>query len=199
MNVRLPQDSDFPIISGEDLYPVMQSILLRENKFSRNQEHFWIVGLDINHKILFVELVGLGRSNRVNADAPTIFRIAIYKLAVKVVLIHNHPSGTMRPSPADIDFTDRAFKSGRLLAINVLDHLIISETEFFSFAKKGEMDKIKISGKYELLSDEQKELMKLKVEHENSMAIAKKLLKEGMTIDFVKKVTGLRKVDIEGL
>ena len=199
MNVRLPQDSDHPIITGEDLYPVMQSILLRENKFGRSQEHFWIVGLDAKHKILFVELIGLGQNNRVHADAPTIFRMAIYKMAAKAVLVHNHPSGVMRPSHADLDFTDRVYKAGKMLLIEVIDHLIISETEFISFAKKGEMENIKVSGKYELLNDEQKELLKLKMEHDNSLAIARKLMKEGMTIDFIKKVTGLRKVDLEDL
>lgn len=113
-------------------------------------------------------------------------------------LVHNHPSGTMRPSNADKDFTDRAFKSGRLLAIDMIDHLIISEKKFFSFAKKGEMEIIKVSGKYELLNDEQKELMKLKAKHDMQLNIARKMLKDGLSIDIIKKYTGLRKVDIEG-
>ena len=199
MNVRLPQDSDFPISSSYDLYPVMQSILLRENKFGRDQEHFWVVGLDNASKILFIELIGLGRSNRVHTDAPTLFRMAIYKMASRVILVHNHPSGNLTPSDSDIDFTDHKYKSGKILLVEVIDHLIIDEKSFYSFADKGVLSIIKNSGKYEVLLEDQKELLKLKVEHENSLTIAKKMLKDGMSIDIIKKYTGLRKVDIEEL
>ena len=199
MNVRLPQDSDFPISSSHDLYPVMQSILLRENRFSRNQEHFWVVGLDNASKILFIELIGLGRSNRVEADAPTVFRMAIYKMASRVILVHNHPSGNITPSDSDIDSTDHKYKSGKILLVEVIDHLIISEKDFFSFADKGLMESIKKSGKYEVPLEDQKELLKLKAKHENSIAIAKKMLKKGYDLDVIRELTGLRKVDIEEL
>ena len=86
-----------------------------------------------------------------------------------------------------------------MLLIEVIDHLIISETEFFSFAKKGEMENIKVSGKYELLNDEQKELLKLKEKHEEKISIARKMLKDGVDINTIKKYTGLRKVDLEEL
>ena len=69
--------------------------MLRENKIRRNQELFWVVGLDNSNKILFVELVSLGSVNTTPINHPEIFRMAIYKMAVKIILMHNHPSGEM--------------------------------------------------------------------------------------------------------
>ncbi|MGX1930135.1 JAB domain-containing protein [Flagellimonas sp. 2504JD4-2] len=86
-------------------------MLLRENKIRRNQEHFWVVGLNTKNKILFIELIGLGAVNRVNADPPDVFRMAIYKLATKVILVHNHPSGVVDASKGDQEFTDRILLS----------------------------------------------------------------------------------------
>src|SRR5215212_2264489 len=93
MKIRLTRDQKATILNGADIYKVMQQILLRENKVRRNQEHFWIIGLNNVNKILFIELVALGASNRLMVAPPEVFRIAIDKLAIKIVLVHNHPSG----------------------------------------------------------------------------------------------------------
>ena len=107
MNVRLTQDQKIQLSESGDVYKIMQQILLRENKIGRNQEHFWAIGLDNQNKILFIELIGLGAVNRVNANPPDVFRMGIYKLAVRMILVHNHPSGQLKPSDEDIDFTDK--------------------------------------------------------------------------------------------
>ena len=124
MNVRLSKDQKIKVLYADDLYSIMQQILMRENKIRRNQEHFWVVGLDNQNKILFIELIGLGRVNRVGANPPDVFRMGIYKLAVSMVLVHNHPSGNLEPSQADKDFTDRLLKVGQLINIEVLDHTL---------------------------------------------------------------------------
>ena len=124
MNVRLSQEQKIKLLNSDAVYSIMQQILLRENKIRRNQEHFWVVGLDNQNKILFIELIGLGQVNRVEANPPDVFRMGIYKLAVSMILVHNHPSGNITPSQADKDFTDRMLKVGKLININVLDHLV---------------------------------------------------------------------------
>ena len=172
---------------------------MRENKFGRNQEHFWVVGLDQSAKILFIELIGLGRQNRVHADAPTVFRMAIYKMAVRVILVHNHPGGQLQPSQNDIDATDGLYKAGKILQIEVADHLIINETDYFSFADHGLMEEIRKSGKYELLGDKEKELLKIREKHEEKLSIARKMKSDGLPEDVIRKYTGLRKVDLEEL
>ncbi|MEX0363400.1 MAG: JAB domain-containing protein, partial [Allomuricauda sp.] len=127
MNVHLTKEQKIKVLNSVDVYHVMQQILLRENKIRRNQEHFWVVGLNGKNKIQFIELIALGAVNRVNVDPPDVFRMAIYKLATKVIFVHNHPSGSVEISKGDQEVTDRLFKVGKLINIEVADHLIITE------------------------------------------------------------------------
>jgi DNA repair protein RadC len=206
MNVRLAKEQKIKIHGSEDLWKVMQQILLRENKIRRGQEHFWVVGLDGKGKILFIELISLGANNRVNANPPDIFRMAIYKQAVKLVLAHNHPSGTLKPSAADKNFTDRLLKVGMLINIEVVDHLIITETKYISFEDLGLMDDFRFSPTYQILDQDRIMLDKLKQEIEKeqvakkkAISIAKKLKKKGMDEGFIKEVTGLKLAEIRKL
>ncbi len=203
MNVRLSKAQKIKILNSSDIYKVMQQVLLRENSIRRNQEHFWVVGLDNGNKILFIELIGLGAVNRVNANPPDIFRMGIYKLAVKLILVHNHPSGKIEPSKADKDFTDKILKVGKLINIEVIDHLVISEDNYTSFADKGIIKELQNSGLFEIVSSEKKALedWRLKTEKERSVKIdiAKKMLSKNYDIDAIKEITGLTKWDIKKL
>ena len=202
MNVRLTKDQKVKLLYPEDIYKVMQQVLLRENKIRRNQEHFWVIGLDNKKKILFIELVALGRVYRVNVNPPDVFRMGIYKLAVTMVLVHNHPSGDTSPSQADRDFTDRLLKVGKLINIDVIDHLVISEETFYSFARAGVLDELKKSGLYEVVQREKVVMTSMKNEAEQrkkALAIAKKLKGMGMNDKDIKKATGLYMYEIRGL
>lgn len=70
-------------------------------------------------------------------DAKLIFKKALDVLACSIIFCHNHPSGNLKPSQADIDITRKLKKAGESLEIAVLDHLIISEMGFYSFADEG--------------------------------------------------------------
>ncbi len=203
MNVRLTEEQKIRVLNSEDVYNVMQQILLRENKISRNQEHFWVAGLDNSNKILFIELVSLGVVNRVQVNPPEVFRMAIYKLAVKMILVHNHPSGEASPpSDGDLNMTDHMIKSGQMLKIQVIDHLIITEKSFLSMADEGIIEKLEKSGRYELVDTERAELKKFHDEMIRERAlidVAKKMKSDGLDIDTIKKYTGLTKWDIKKL
>jgi DNA repair protein RadC len=203
MNVRLSKAQKIQILNSSDIYKVMQQVLLRENKIRRNQEHFWAVGLDNDNKVLFIELIALGAVNRVNANPPDIFRMGIYKLAVKMILVHNHPSGNIAPSKADKDFTDKILKVGKLINIEVIDHLVISEDNYTSFADKGIIKELQHSGLFEIVDREKKALeeWRIKTEKERSVKvdIAKKMLAKNYDIDAIKDITGLTNREIEGL
>ena len=206
MNVRLSKEQRIKVLNSEDVYKVMQQVLLRENKIRRNQEHFWVIGLDNANKILFIELIGLGQVNRVNTNPPEVFRMGIYKMAVSVILVHNHPSGNLKPSKSDVDATDRMLKVGKLISINVLDHLIITEESYTSFKNEGIMDTLKKSGLFEVVERDKIEIQewKLKMEKDKSeqkkaMEIAKKLKDSGMDEKTIKKMTGLRLGEIREL
>jgi DNA repair protein RadC len=198
MKIRLTREQKIDVLNSADVYKVMQQILLREHKIRRNQEHFWVVGLNNANKLLFIELVSLGASNRVQIAPPEVFRIAIYKLATKMVLVHNHPSGNMMISRADKDFTDRMIKSGKMLNIEVVDHLVISETDYYSFEEAGLMKELRNSGMYELVEREKAGLNELRL-LENKLAIATSLKKSGVDVEIIMKSTGLKKSQINKL
>lgn len=195
-----------PIIGPESIAPTMQQILKRENKLARNHEHFWVVGLCNKNKILFIELIGMGQQNRVAVHPPDVFRMAVYKLATKIILVHNHPSGELIPSTADRNATDRILKVGEIINIEVLDHIIISETSFVSFDKVGIMAELKKSDTWRLIAKEEIEVKQMKEDilleramNTRSIQIAKKLKEGGMDDAMIKKYTGLSVREIKKL
>lgn len=203
MNVRLSKEQKIQILNSQDVYKVMQQVLLRENKIRRDQEYFWVVGLDNQNTILFIELVALGAVNRVNVNPPDVFRMGIYKLAVKMILVHNHPSGNVTPSKADTSFTDKLLKVGKLINIEVIDHLIITEEKYTSFADNNVIDELQNSGNFEIVDKERKDLEEWRIKTEKERAvkidIAKKMLSKNYDIDTIKEITGLTKWDIKRL
>jgi DNA repair protein RadC len=203
MNVRLSAAHKIKVLNSTDIFTVMQTILLRENKIRRSQEHFWVIGLNSGNKILFIELVSLGATNRVEIAPAEVFRMAIYKSAIKMILVHNHPSGSVKISEADRDFTDRMIKSGNMLAVEVLDHLVITEESYTSFVDLGIMDELRQSGRYELIDKKEyswAQEMKMEAEWEKKRKeMAKKMKEEGIDIDAIQRVTQLRKIDIKKL
>jgi len=200
MNVRItPDQKKVKLDSPGSIARIMQEILLRENRLSRAQEHFWVVGLNNADKILFIELIGLGRQNRVAANPPDVFRMAIYKLAIKLVLVHNHPSGDLHISRPDRDITDRMLKVGEILRVAVTDHIIISETHYTSLQELGLIDEMLRSDTWRLLPGEEKEMLELKEQmlreeglQQGKIEVAKKLKAKGMSDQEIKELTGLK-------
>ena len=70
-------------------------------------------------------------------DPKTIFGMALQHQATGVIMVHNHPSGSLKPSQNDINLTKRIGDAGKIMGINILDHLIISDEGFYSFADEG--------------------------------------------------------------
>lgn len=100
-------------------------------------EEFWVILLNRANRVVGREKISSGGVAGTVVDAKVVFRRAIQHLACSVILAHNHPSGNLRPSQADIDLTKKLMKAGEALDITVLDHLIITHKGFFSFADEG--------------------------------------------------------------
>ncbi|HYG17166.1 MAG TPA: JAB domain-containing protein [Bacteroidia bacterium] len=130
MNVRLTKEQKIRIANSDDVFTIMQAILKRENKLSRQKEHFWVIGLTTAHVIEFIELVALGSLNKAVIEPLDVFHLASAKNIRRIILVHNHPSGNLTPSAEDINLTHQLKQGGQLLKIDILDHLIISETGF---------------------------------------------------------------------
>lgn len=206
MNVRLTEEQKIKILNSDDLYKIMQQILLRQNKIRRSQEYFWAVGLDDQNTVLFVELISIGRSNRVYVSPPDVFRMGVYKLSKKMILVHNHPSGGIEPSEKDKEFTNKLLKAGKIIEIDVIDHFIITEKEYFSFADAGLIKKFEIDNLLQLIDQEKNEIKALKVEvekekakKEEALKIAKRLKSLDVDIKTIKESTGLDESELEAI
>ena len=137
MNIRLSKEQKIKIGSPDDIFEIMQKILLRENRVGQAKEHFWVMGLDTNHKISYIELVSLGSVSTAVVTPLEVFHLAVGKKSPKVVLVHNYPSGSLEPSASDKALTATLVSGANTLAIEVLDHLIISPAGYYSFSENG--------------------------------------------------------------
>ncbi len=102
-----------------------------------NHEEFWVLLLNRANKITSKHLISKGGQAGTIADPKIIFNVALENHAAYIIMAHNHPSGNLKPSQADLNLTSKLKSAGQLLDIPVLDHLIISDNGFFSFADEG--------------------------------------------------------------
>jgi DNA repair protein RadC len=102
-----------------------------------SHEEFWVLLLNRANEVIDRIKVSSGGVSGTVADARLIFKPAIQRLASGVVLAHNHPSGNLKPSQADIDLTKKLKEGGTLIDINIIDHLIVTDAGYYSFADEG--------------------------------------------------------------
>ncbi|MXO33147.1 MULTISPECIES: DNA repair protein RadC [Apibacter] len=117
------------ISSSKDAYNILQPII-----GDLMIEEFWVIYLSRSNKILSKEKISQGGITGTMVDNRLIFKHAIELNAVSLIISHNHPSGNIQPSNSDIQITHEIKKAGNLLNITLMDHLIITQTSFFSFA-----------------------------------------------------------------
>jgi DNA repair protein RadC len=102
-----------------------------------NHEEFWILYLSRANQVKAKECISVGGTAGTVVDLKIIFKKALEAQAAAIIAVHNHPSGNLKPSSADIELTKKMKAAGTLLDMPVLDHLIISERGFYSFADEG--------------------------------------------------------------
>lgn len=120
------------ISSSKDVFEYFTANL-SDNQY----EEFWILLLSRANKIIKKVMISEGGISGTVADPKRIFKTAIELNASSIILCHNHPSGNLKPSEADIKLTKKLKEAGVLLDISVLDHIIIGEESFYSFADEG--------------------------------------------------------------
>ncbi len=100
-------------------------------------EEFWVMFLNRGNKIIDTFMVSQGGISGTVIDVRLILKKAIEKLASSLILCHNHPSGTIQASNADISITKKIIDAAKIMDITVLDHIIITQNSFLSFADNG--------------------------------------------------------------
>lgn len=102
-----------------------------------DREKFMVCCLDTKNQINNISTISIGSLNSSIVHPREVFKVAIYGNSASVILFHNHPSGDVTPSTEDINVTTRLKEAGKILGIEVLDHLIIGDGEYLSLKEKG--------------------------------------------------------------
>jgi DNA repair protein RadC len=118
------------VLQPEDVYRELRD--LRQNK----KEHFVVFYLDTHSREIKRETISIGTLNANLIHPREVFESAIKNSAAQIIVAHNHPSGIVDPSEDDIEITKRLVDAGKLLGIDVLDHVIVGDTGYFSFKNK---------------------------------------------------------------
>jgi DNA repair protein RadC len=125
------------ITNPEQIAKIFQAIQRAENEIDRVKEKCWVVGLNTRNFIVYVELVSMGTLNASLVHAREVFRFAIMKGVVSgLILVHNHPSGDLHPSDDDLSLTRRLYDAGKILGIDLHDHIIIGDGSGYTSLKK---------------------------------------------------------------
>ncbi|MCW3085876.1 MAG: hypothetical protein JWP12_3242 [Bacteroidetes bacterium] len=120
------------IITSKDAYGIMKPIMQ-----DLPHEEFWLLMLNRANKLIKKELVSRGGVSGTVVDTKIIFKTAIEQYASSIIICHNHPSGNLRPSDADIRITKNIKEAGKIMEITLVDHLIITDSGYYSFADEG--------------------------------------------------------------
>lgn len=127
---RPDQNSDIQkILSSADAYELVKADLK-----DLSHEQFWVILLNRANTVIKKYAISNGGVSGTVADPKIIFKTALEHLASSIILVHNHPSGNLKPSEADKRLTKQLVSAGALLDIAVLDHLIFTDSAYFSFA-----------------------------------------------------------------
>lgn len=122
------------IVTSQDAYKCLKGTME-----DLDHEVFKIILLNRGNRVMKIEVISIGGVSGTVVDPKVIFKKALEVQASSIILSHNHPSGNLTPSQADLSVTKRLIQAGDTMDIKVLDHIIISEKGYYSFADEGKM------------------------------------------------------------
>ncbi|WP_428231374.1 RadC family protein [Flavobacterium sp.] len=120
------------IVSSKMVFEIMQPII-----GELPHEEFWVLFLNNSNKVISKSKLSTGGITGTIVDVRLVFKLALESGATSLILCHNHPSGNLQPSEADKEITKKLTLAGKSLDVKVLDHLIITETKYYSFVDEG--------------------------------------------------------------
>lgn len=120
------------ISSSKDAFEILQPHLS-----DLQTEEFWAIFLNHQNKILYKTCLFRGGIASSVADVRVIFKMALEHYSTRIIVAHNHPAGSLKPSQEDINITNKIKEAGNLLEIELLDHLIIAQSKYYSFKEEG--------------------------------------------------------------
>lgn len=133
LNINTENLADTRITSAEVVYEYYKYIV---NPY---QEHFYCIYLDSSKKVLREKLLFIGTVNQSMVHPRDVFKEAYLMNATAFICVHNHPTGDVNPSKADIEVTSRLRDIGILMGIKLVDHVIIGDSNYYSFLENGKL------------------------------------------------------------
>lgn len=118
------------VLSPEAVWQELKNI--REHK----KEHFVVFYLDARNQMIEKEIISIGSLNANLVHPREVFEPAVKNLAAQIIIAHNHPSGDAEPSADDIEITRRLVEAGKILGIEIIDHIIVTKKKFLSFCEE---------------------------------------------------------------
>jgi DNA repair protein RadC len=131
------KDSKIKVTSAKEVAKVFQDILALEEKIDQEKEHYYVMHLDTRSQVKMVELVTIGILNSSLVHPRETFRRAVISGSAAIIIAHNHPSGEVEPSDEDMKITRIMHEAGNILGIALLDHIIFTKGNYFSFKNNG--------------------------------------------------------------
>ncbi|MCG2793209.1 MAG: DNA repair protein RadC [Weeksellaceae bacterium] len=120
------------ITSSKDSYEILETHLSH-----LSTEEFWVIFLNHQNKVLYKACLFRGGIDSSAVDVRVIFKTALEHFSTRIVVAHNHPAGSLKPSQQDLNLTQKIKEAGHLLNIDLLDHLIFTQNGYYSFKDEG--------------------------------------------------------------
>jgi DNA repair protein RadC len=130
-------DKKSPITRPEDIAALLQAWLKTLDGVDRDKEHFIAILLNTRSKIKNIEIISIGIVNACLIHPREVFKRAILEASSQIIIAHNHPSGDCEPSKEDIEITERLKDAGKIIGIELLDHIVFSSNDYYSFTRNG--------------------------------------------------------------
>ena len=131
------KDSKIQVNGAAEVAQVFQDILALEDKIEHEKEHYYVMHLNIRSQVMMVELVTVGTLTSSLVHPRETFRRAVMAGAASIIIAHNHPSGEVDPSDEDMKVTRVMLDAGNILGITMLDHIIFTNDNYYSFKNNG--------------------------------------------------------------
>ena len=125
---------------SKQVHKIIWGLIKVMQPFDKDKEHFFVIGVNRAYIMLYIDHVSTGTIHWTIAEPRECFRNAIHLGASCIILAHNHPSGSLIPSRPDIKVTKELVEAGKILKIEVIDHVIVSSEGYYSFSDEGELN-----------------------------------------------------------
>jgi len=125
------------IRTSKDAATLLKDLYTTEGVGTDIVESFFIMTLNRKNKVTGYKKISEGSRSGTIVDIPIVLKFAVDSLAHGIILAHNHPSGELSPSNQDKELTTKIINAGKFMDLNVLDHIILTENSYYSFADEG--------------------------------------------------------------